>query len=279
MYTRWSPELTDWLNRPGTQALQLGDLDYHVTAGPHQVDLLSIAPNLDDVIDSGLIQKFEKHSVASICNVNNTSFFAKHIRFTEKDFHSRLRYVIAPSRSYWTAVVADRLHRSQIQTPAVLAAAERRSFGLLTDSYIFTEALHDAVPADTALKQYPNCLDLFIKCIRLLKSLHDCGVVHGDIKLTNIFVQSETLGFWDLDSAMIFPRRIPQKWVIRDLGRLLSSFIIATDALRETSDQFFNVNTFIDCLSDTYSIDRTLIAQNLKNYWLKKMKLKRQIQF
>ena len=67
MYTRWSPELTDWLNRPGTQALQLGDLDYHVTAGPHQVDLLSIAPNLDDVIDSGLIQKFEKHSLRPDC--------------------------------------------------------------------------------------------------------------------------------------------------------------------------------------------------------------------
>ena len=261
MYTRWSPELKDWLNRPGTQILQLGDLDYHVTAGPHQKALLSIAPDIDNIIESGNIQKRSKKSTAALCSVDGVEFFAKHVRFTEKKFLFRLRYFVSPSRSYWTAVVADHLERAGLHTPKVLAAGDRRQIGLVSDSYIVTEVLHGADTANEALRSQPNSTKL----------LKDAGT------LANFYVSGNDMGFWDLDSAMLFSNGTPEKWRIRDLGRLLSSFIITVDSMPKTSEEFFDVKSFAQTLGQSYGIDASRILSHFESYWLKKMKIQHTI--
>ena len=277
MYTRWSPELKDWLNRPGTQILQLGDLDYHVTAGPHQKALLSIAPDIDNIIESGNIQKRSKKSTAALCSVDGVEFFAKHVRFTEKKFLFRLRYFVSPSRSYWTAVVADHLERAGLHTPKVLAAGDRRQIGLVSDSYIVTEVLHGADTANEALRSQPNSTKLLKDAGTLLKRLHDSGMAHGDIKLANFYVSGNDMGFWDLDSAMLFSNGTPEKWRIRDLGRLLSSFIITVDSMPKTSEEFFDVKSFAQTLGQSYGIDASRILSHFESYWLKKMKIQHTI--
>lgn len=277
MYTRWSPELKSWLNCPGTQALQLGDFDYHVTAGAHQKVLLSIAPDIDSIIENGNVQKRSKKSTAALCTVDGVEFFAKHVRFTEKKFLFRLRYFVSPSRSYWTAVVADHLEREGLHTPKVLAAGDRRQMGLVSDSYIITEALKGTQTADNALKTQPNSLDLLVRSGQLLRRLHDSGMAHGDIKLPNFYVQGDDMGFWDLDSAMLFAHGTPLKWKTRDLGRLLSSFIYIVDNMAETDDSFFNIEHFGEVLANAYEIDSSCFMNDLYSYWLKKLTLKHPI--
>ena len=274
MYTRWSPELKNWLKRHGTKALQLGDLNYHVPAGLHQKDLLSIGSRIDEIVDNGQIIKKEKHSIASVFTINQVSFFAKHVRFNEKAFHSRLRYIINPSRGYWCALIAEQIEKSGLHTPRVLAVGDRRRLGLVSDSYIITEFLADAKTADEVLLSQPNSLALLEQAGQLLKRLHSCGITHGDIKLSNFYVLGDEMGFWDLDSAMMFSSFPSQKWIVRDLGRLLSSFTLIVDEMKETEDSFFSIKHFAHTLANSYGIEESVILNYLESYWFKKMKLK-----
>ena len=274
MYTRWSPELTEILNSAsGTKSVQIGNLDYHVLAGQFQDTLLTIASDIDDIIENGKVQKHSKKSTASLFTVNGQTFFAKHVRFHQKAFGLRFRYFIQPSRSYWTAVVANKLQEAGIGTPKVFAMGERRTLQLISDSYIITEALKDAQTADSVLKQQPNSLDLLINAGKLLRRLHDAQIYHGDMKLANFYVQGNEMGFWDLDSAQIFSNATPMKWVVRDLGRVLSSFIAMVDKMPETETQFMNAPKIADALAQAYGIDVQTFLPSYYSYWLKKIKL------
>lgn len=274
MYTRWSPELTEILDSAsGTKSIQIGNLDYHVLVGQFQDTLLTIAPNIDDIIEEGEVQKHSKKSTASLFTVNGQTFFAKHVRFHQKAFGLRFRYFIQPSRSYWTAVVANKLQEAGIRTPKVFAMGERRTLQLISDSYIITEALKDAQTADSVLKQQLNSLDLLINAGKLLRRLHDAHIYHGDMKLANFYVQGNEMGFWDLDSAQIFSNATPMRWVVRDLGRVLSSFIATVDKMPETETQFMNAPKIANALAQAYGIDVQTFLPSYYSYWLKKIKL------
>ena len=274
MYTRWSPELTSLLDaKSGTQSVRIKDLEYHVLPCEHQAALLSIAPNLDDIIETGNRQKYSKKSTASLFSVNGETFFAKHVRFHQKAFGLRFRYFVQPSRSYWTAVVAKKIDEAGIGTPKVYAVGERRTLQLISDSYIITEALKNAHTATEVVRLQPNSFDLLQRAGKLLRSLHDAGITHGDIKLANFYVQGDSMGFWDLDSALVFDSHTPAKWIIRDLGRLLSSFILTIDAMPETKPEFMNAPKIAQVLAQSYGIDVNKFLPSYYSYWLKKSKL------
>lgn len=274
MYTRWSPELTRLLDSTnGTKSVRVGNLEYHVFAGDTQEALLSIADTIDDVIENGRTQKHSKKSTASLFSVGGQTFFGKHVRFHQKAFGLRFRYFLQPSRSFWTAVVANRLQEAGIGTPKVYAIGERRTLQLISDSYIITEALKDAQTADAVLRTQPNSYELLQNAGKLLRRLHDAGMTHGDIKLANFYVQGDSMGFWDLDSALIYQDKAPAKGVVRDLGRLLSSFVCCVDTMPETAPKFMNVHKIAQVLADSYAIDVQAFLPSYYSYWLKKIKL------
>ena len=155
-----------------------------------------------------------------------------------------------------------------------MAVGERRTLELISDSYIITEALKDAQTASAALRAQPNSYELLQNAGRLLRRLHDAGMAHGDIKLANFYVQGDYMGFWDLDSAMVFSSQTPQKWIIRDLGRLLSSFILTVDDMPQTQDYFRNAPEIAQVLADAYGTDVQTFLPSYYSYWLKKIKLK-----
>lgn len=275
MYTRWSPELTKLTDAAsGAQTIKLDSLDYRVFAGPYQKALASIAPQIDDIIEKGNLQKHSKKSTASLFKVGADVFFGKHVRFHQKAFGLRFRYFIQPSRSFWTAVVAKRLEDAGLGTPKVYAMGERRTCQLISDSYIITEALKNAYTASSALRAQPNNFDLLEAAGRLLRQLHDAGMTHGDIKLANFYVQGDSMGFWDLDSAQIYSGRAPLKGVVRDLGRLMSSFILTIDDMPETKKEFMDAHKIADVLAKAYGIDAQTFLPSYYSYWLKKIKLK-----
>ena len=274
MYTRWSPELTRLLDSAcGTKSVHAGNLEYHVFAGDTQEALLSIAGTIDDVIENGRIQKHSKKSTASLFSVGGQTFFGKHVRFHQKAFGLRFRYFLQPSRSFWTAIVANRLQEAGIGTPKVYAMGERRTLQLISDSYIITEALKDAQTADAVLRTQPNSYELLQNAGKLLRRLHDAGMTHGDIKLANFYVKGDSMGFWDLDSALIYQDKVPAKGVIRDLGRLLSSFVYCVGTMPETAQEFMNAHKIAQVLADSYGIDVQAFLPSYYSYWLKKIKL------
>ena len=124
------------------------------------------------------------------------------------------------------------------------------------------------------LARQPNSYELLRNAGRLLRRLHDAGITHGDIKLANFYVQGDSMGFWDLDSAMVFSGQTPQKWIIRDLGRLLSSFILTVDDMPQTQDYFRNAPEIAQVLADAYGTDVQTFLPSYYSYWLKKIKLK-----
>ena len=275
MYTRWSPELTHLLDpTSGTKSIKIKDLEYHVLPCAYQESLLSIASTIDEVIENGKRQKHSKKSTASLFIVNGETFFGKHVRFHQKAFSLRFRYFVQPSRSFWTAVVAKKLEEAGLGTPKVFGIGERRTLQLISDSYIITEALKEAQTADSVLKQQPNSLELLQNAGKLLRRLHDANMIHGDIKLANFYVQGNSMGFWDLDSAMIFSGKTPEKWIIRDLGRLLSSFIWNVDTMPETKPEFMSAPKIAQTLAQAYGIDVQKFLPSYYSYWLKKIKLK-----
>ena len=94
------------------------------------------------------------------------------------------------------------------------------------------------------------------------------------IKLANFYVQGDSMGFWDLDSAQIYSGRAPLKGVVRDLGRLMSSFILTIDDMPETKKEFMDAHKIADVLAKAYGIDAQTFLPSYYSYWLKKIKLK-----
>ena len=274
MHTRWSPELTRLLNpSSGTRSVKIKDLEYHVFPCNYQNSLLNIAENIDKLIVSGDIQKHENNSTASLFSIDNVTFFGKHVRFNQKSFDRRLRYLIQPSRSFWTAVVAQKMTQAGIPTPRVFAVGERRAFHLISDSYIVTEALTNAQMLHTVVSHHPNNIEFLEKSARLLRHLHDAGITHGDAKLANFYVQDKTWGLWDLDSAQIFAQTVPLKWIVKDIGRLLSSFIVTVDEQPNSKTEFMNTKKIAEALANAYGIDTHKFLPFYYSYWLKKIKL------
>ena len=72
---------------------------------------------------------------------------------------------------------------------------------------------------------------------------------------------------------MIFPKGTPRKWVVRDLGRLLSSFILCVDTMPETKPEFMNAPKIANALAQAYGIDVQTFLPSYYSYWLKKIKL------
>src|SRR5690606_31220327 len=70
---------------------------------------------------------------------------------------------------------------------------------------------------------------LLVDAGELAAGLHQAGVYHGDLKLTNIYRLDDQLGVWDLDGVQLFDGPAPQELILRELGRILSSVIIQAD--------------------------------------------------
>ena len=190
---------------------KLTNLKYFAFDCSYQQKLLSIAPNIDALIDTNATLKNSKKTSAKLFSVNSDVFFGKHVRFYNKVFYSRLRYIVQPTRDLWAAWIAKKLESCGIPTPKVYAIGQRKNLGIITDTYIITEALFDAQSVHDLVYAHPdNALSTLKLAGGTLRQLHDSGVTHGDAKLANLYIQNQKMGFWDLDSAKIFKGQVPK---------------------------------------------------------------------
>lgn len=182
-----------------------------------------------------------------------------------------------PTRDLWAAWIAKKLESCGIPTPKVYAIGQRKNLGIITDTYIITEALLDAQSVHDLVYAHPDkALSTLKLAGRTLRQLHDAGVTHGDAKLANLYIQNQKMGFWDLDSAKIFKGQVPKMLILDDLARFLSSLILTVDesATQKNIPVNISISQAANTLAQSYCIEPNELLAEYYRKWHHKLNLK-----
>lgn len=150
----------------------------------------------------------------------------KGVKYTWRNFFLEPRAIVAFNAGLACAELG-------IETPKPLAVMVERGFGVLKRSFLVTEVAADIEPTLEFHKRLISNAELEDEFIESVSSLvahaHAGGLIHGDLKMSNIIVKRGAdggydYGLWDLDVARI--GREPSVSVrTKELARLASSFI------------------------------------------------------
>jgi hypothetical protein len=161
----------------------------------------------------------------------------------------RWRGVRGALSDWWRASRAVRAGRGRarltpcgVDSPALLAIAERRRAGIVLESWELSEFRTDAEPLPAALAKRgaePRSRRALLAALgELVGVLHAAGVDHPDLKPSNLLVGPDgALALLDLD-ALVPPRRLDWRRRVRALGQLeayardLAPGLARTDRLR-----------------------------------------------
>lgn len=154
-------------------------------------------------------------------------------RYNPKGALYHLKHLVRPSRARRVWQCAVRAFDLGLPTPEPLAWAERWRRGVLRESFLVTRALHGAAPLQEWATRCCAAAGRETKraavaaLARAVRAMHDQGLVHGDLKSSNILVQggleSPRFCFIDLDAAR-FTVPGALRGPCRDLARLNASF-------------------------------------------------------
>lgn len=201
--------------------------------------LATALPALDRLIDAGLVLKSSRTTTASIIRLDaGHVFFIK--RENNKGWYFTLKYLFRKARVFRAAAAAEQLERLQILTPHVVGVGARRRWGVLQSGYLITDALEPVLtsaPLCRRLFDEPDFLAVFAADVcRQLAAMHDCGIRHGDLKISNIYGMDQgngfRFGFWDLDGVTRYARPLTDVLRHQEVGRLLASMLKAAQTSR-----------------------------------------------
>jgi hypothetical protein len=146
------------------------------------------------------------------------------------------------SRARKAVAGADRLAAIGLDGPETLAIAERRRFGFVTESFLLTRFLADALPLPAAMPEIRRDprrrRRLATRLGEAVGTLHAAGADHSDLKHSNLLVTADDrYVFLDLDT-LVPPRAPSWRRRVRALGQLeayavdLYPWLPRTDRLR-----------------------------------------------
>ena len=225
-----------------------GGLKGFVRIGPTEEALVSILERPDDLfsLPDAVVLKNSPTTTAALAQCPGLPFPLHVKRYNPKGRLYGLRYLLRRSRARRIWELAARLQGAPIATPEVLGYAERRKLGFLRAAYLVTRGIPSAEQLDRYIeRKYRGLMrerkTLFLqKLAVVLGSAHGAGLIHGDLKATNILVEEAgddwLLWLVDLDSARA--RRSPdlrdRSGDIARLNRSIpgSSSISRSDRLR-----------------------------------------------
>ncbi|MEM4248060.1 MAG: lipopolysaccharide kinase InaA family protein [Candidatus Nanoarchaeia archaeon] len=178
-------------------------------------------------------------------------------------FHS-FRYAFKECRAFKSFKTSLKFNEHNIPAPSPIAAIKEKFFVFTKKSYLFLEAIENAIPtADFFQEAFknPELLNIYIYNVAsILAKIHKANISHGDAKLSNFFVSCAPgidflkckFGIWDFDSATIFSGRISEHAIKKDISRTLASF-------REMSAR---INTKIECNKIAETLYSKYIEEN-----------------
>ena len=248
-----------FLALPGIREVRKCPYRFAVAPGPAQDYLAEHFAEADRMIRDGEHLKESWESSASLWTLpDGKKVFVKRNRI--HGFEYTFKYFFIPARVFRAATAAQRVEEAGIMTPRVLAAGEKRFAHFLLAGYLVTEALTDARDLMSYAIERPDAPAgmpaLIREVARVAAALHDRGFYHGDLKLVNLYRTADDApcGVWDLDSAQLFaPGEIPHEFLVRELGRIVSSVLIFAERNPAFPDDFFNLNRVTNDLLGAYS--------------------------
>ena len=146
------------------------------------------------------------------------------------------------SRAVRARAGCERLAQCGVDSPALVAIAERRRAGIVLESWVLSEFRANAQPLPVALAtlaaERNRRRELLAAVGDLVGTLHAAGVDHPDLKPSNLLVGADgALALLDLD-ALVPPRRLTWRRRVRALGQLeayardLHPWLSRTDRVR-----------------------------------------------
>ncbi len=164
---------------------------------------------------------------------NDESFFIKQYAAKSGIDVIKSVFTLSKARKEWNNGLL--LLKKQIPTPEPIAVGERRRLGAVKDCYIITRAIPDSVTGKERLitlrqlpeeKQSVNKRLFLKKLISYVKTLHACGLYHGELHAENILAGRNDGDFYLIDLGRVICReKTPAVWKIYDLSRLLYSIL------------------------------------------------------
>lgn len=254
----------------GIQHLQLKNASFYITASEKQDKLAHFLDDIDQIIESGLMVK-KSHTRASIFSIDKQLYFGKAEKLSQSVWYKQIRYYFSPARSLWSAVVAERMSNEGIITPKVLAAGESRNKGRLLTSYLITEAESESCGLNhklSSIESQTDLLELFLKISKSIRTMHDAGIAHEDLVPSNLYVSNNSVGFWDLDSCILFDHPLNTSYrenAYKMFANAAKNSLHHNEQIRLNSNLWDNlVNILVNPLSeidvDTYKRTKSSLA-------------------
>ncbi len=154
-------------------------------------------------------------------------------RFNNRSFTYMLRYMFRQARPFREWKSAWSLEKAGIPTPRPMAAFARYRCGIPGDAYLIRASVPDVVPTVeffARLRKSPEFAELYLASIAVMfAKMHDAGIVHGDAKCSNIYVEDcgkgrYSYGLWDLLSCRAFGRPVPVRLRHKELSHIAWSY-------------------------------------------------------
>lgn len=206
----------------------------------------------DSILDNlfNKLHNFDKYPELTLVKDNNVRsvflFRTGHSKFPEvfikrykcRDLQDIIKYILFPSKAASEWRTLKEFENRKLPCPIPLAFSEKRSFRMLRDSCLITEALNPAITlneyvehmqaafSDKNLRQKRE--ELTQSLAVLIRKLHQNKIFYRDLHAGNLMIQPADKGspeifFIDLHKAFVLPRLL--QWMrIRDLAQLCNSF-------------------------------------------------------
>lgn len=269
--------IEDFIRTAKAETYSSGDMFFIMLSDAVSEEFISFP---DTIIEKSQMIKNSASTTAGISAtalINGDKVFVK--RTNNKSFKFTCRYLFRPARVFRAMLGASKLEQLGITTPKVLAVGEKRKFLKLHAGYIATETSAGITGINTYIKTVNDpesfIRDFFVYAGRSLGIMHSAGVMHGDMKLCNFYIEpaaKNRFGIWDLDGIRNYTDHLAPYLAEREL-----SHVSGTVPFIENGQGFFSTENLTRILISEYEkhIPRTLIINEGNVFSLAETRRKR----
>lgn len=207
---------------------------------------------------------------------NGEKVFIK--KYNNKGLKYTLKYLLRKSRAAKAFMNAWHFEKLNIPTPAALGAVTFRPAGIIRNSYIIhqtMEGVTDTLDLFRMMQADKKLLQTFITAVSgYISTLHNNGIIHGDLKLSNIYQLNNSFGLWDLDGVKYFGDKVPISSRTEELARVVSSYVEIGSRLNIQVDKTLIAEYFISAYEEAskVSIGKNLLLNSIDKFLEKRRK-------
>ncbi len=188
--------------------------------------------NPSTLLEKSEILKDSRTTKAGLTKLEDeTTVFIK--KYNYKGLKFGLKYLLRKARAFRAWQSAWALECCGVPTPVNIAAFSFRKFGWYKSAYLITEVMDNLIELLDFYREMVASTDLQVQyadeVTKMLSEIHEKGISHGDLKLSNIYVQKSdevySFGLWDLDGTKFHGKPLGVQKRSAELARLIASYV------------------------------------------------------